>query len=251
MQVRHEHREVNGVHISGRYENDILTDVQHMEKLPSGKSISKEFDRHGKQWREKHWYGFLDIMINIEFTCSQPIVSYTVKKKVASKKKYELARVNYPDMPAADQNIVDFDAAFRRALKEGAKLTETESKVQLPDVAAGLEHDEWCGNLIAETSGEDAFAWFDNPKATLGLMSRAKSRRMLTTLQNAQCGSVFACDIDRIDSPYENTGHLVIELPQDSDMRKKVFKLAGRIVQEQGYDASPDNGQKYLYLKLD
>ncbi|MES2036385.1 MAG: hypothetical protein V4495_00985 [Pseudomonadota bacterium] len=251
MQVRHEHREVNGVHISERYENDILTDIQHMEKLPSGKCIRKEFDRHGKQWSERHWYGIMDIMIDIEFTCSQPIVSYMVKKKMASKKKYEFARVAYPDMPAADQNTEDFDAAFRRTLKEGEDHTATESKVQLHDVAAGLAHDEWCGNLIAERGGEDAFAWFENPKATLGLMNRAKSRRMLTTLQNAQCGSVFACDIERIDSPYENTGHLVIELPQASDMRKKVFKLAGRILQEQGYEASPDNDQKCLYLKLD
>ena len=154
-------------------------------------------------------------------------------------------------MPAADQNTEDFDVAFRRALKEGGDHIETEPKVQLPDVAAGLAHDEWCGKLIAETGGEDAYAWFDNPKATLGLMNRAKSRRMLTNLKSAQCGSVFACDIDRTDSPYENTGHLVIELPLDSNMRKKVFKLAGRIVQAQGYEVSLDNGQKYLYLKLD
>jgi hypothetical protein len=42
-----------------------------------------------------------------------------------------------------------------------------------------------------------------------------------------------------------------VELPREANGRAKVFRLVGRIERNQGYSPSPDNGQDYLYVKLD
>jgi hypothetical protein len=70
-------------------------------------------------------------------------------------------------------------------------------------------------------------------------------------MKNAKCGKIFACEIDRTRSPHENTGHLIIELPTDENNRASVFKRLGRIAEGQGYSATVDDGQNYIYAKLD
>ncbi|MFZ6723305.1 hypothetical protein [Undibacterium sp. Ji49W] len=251
MQVRIDKTEINGVNIVRRYENDVLVREGHFETLESGKTIQKEFNGNGELQKERHVYGMMDIYLEIVYSGSKNTETYMVKQGLATREKYEKARLNYPDMPPANLSIPDDNADLLAAVEEERKQEQRQASTHVPDLAKGKANDEWCGKLIAEKDGEDAYAWFDNPKATLGIMDRTKSRRLLTAFKNAQCGSVFACDIDRSDSPHENTGHLVVELPLAPDMRAKVFKQVGRIEQDQGYSASLDDGQKYIYVKLD
>jgi hypothetical protein len=57
-------------------------------------------------------------------------------------------------------------------------------------------------------------------------------------------------DIDREDD-MENTGKLLIELPDDSTDRESVLAIAAKIAESQGFDAEPDTGQKYVFVMLD
>lgn len=64
---------------------------------------------------------------------------------------------------------------------------------------------------------------------------------------------VWALDIDRATSEYrrENTGQLCILLPSGKNEREQIFNFASEIAEEQGFDATPDMGQKYLFMSLD
>ena len=50
---------------------------------------------------------------------------------------------------------------------------------------------------------------------------------------------------------FENTGHLLVQLPKDPLRRKGVFQLHARVVARLGFDPTPDVGQEYLYCPLD
>jgi len=249
--VRIEDDDINGKKICRRFEDDILVEESHHEVLPSGKTIAKWFDRNGGIVREMHTYGTLEISLQITYTHPKSWETYFVKRKLATRKKYEQARLAYPDMPAANVEIIDTNAELLSAAREQKRSEAHSANRHTPDPARGKTLDEWCEKLIAETNGVDAYGWFENPKATLGEMNRANGKRLLTALKNLGCDKVFACDIDRTNSPHENTGNLVIELPTDANNRASVFKKIARIAQEQGYSATLDDGQSYIYAKLD
>ena len=62
---------------------------------------------------------------------------------------------------------------------------------------------------------------------------------------------LVACNIDDYDDSEENSGDLIIELPQEPSQREAVLREIGRIAADQGYRGSFDNGQQYAYVKLD
>ena len=49
----------------------------------------------------------------------------------------------------------------------------------------------------------------------------------------------------------ENSGNLVVELPEEPADRAKLFKFIGRRAQLLGFEPDLDNGQQYGYIKLD
>jgi hypothetical protein len=50
---------------------------------------------------------------------------------------------------------------------------------------------------------------------------------------------------------YENSGHLVIELPAEPKPRARVFRIQGQLARGLGFDATADVGQRHLYCMLD
>jgi hypothetical protein len=65
---------------------------QH-EELPSGKSITREFDAEGRVVKETHLYGMLDIGITIEFDGGVKTSElYFAKRQMVSRNKCDKAR---------------------------------------------------------------------------------------------------------------------------------------------------------------
>jgi hypothetical protein len=84
------------------------------ESLPSGKVIMRRFDKTGVLIEESHAHGTVDICITFAFRNGAKIdESYFAKRKMVSRKTYEKARLNYPDMPPADSSTEDFGASLR------------------------------------------------------------------------------------------------------------------------------------------
>ncbi len=48
-----------------------------------------------------------------------------------------------------------------------------------------------------------------------------------------------------------NTGHLVVELPDEAGLRKAVLRELDRLAERQGLSGDFDDGQHYGYIKLD
>ena len=92
------------------------------QTLPSGKSIMRSFDEGGQLISELHSYENLAIACSMEFSNGKKTEeSYFVKKRMVGRPRYEKARLEFPDMPPADQILADVGA-------ELAKLARKESR---------------------------------------------------------------------------------------------------------------------------
>ena len=67
---------------------------------------------------------------------------------------------------------------------------------------------------------------------------------------HARQRSFYAIEIDEYERG-NNTGKLIIELPDDAAARKRVFAWAGKIAREQGFDPEREAGQRYVFVMLD
>ena len=69
----------------------------------------------------------------------------------------------------------------------------------------------------------------------------------------AGASAVWIVDVERATEDYnaENGGKLCLLLPADKGQRRQLLKIANDIAEAQGFDAVPDEAQRYLYIGLD
>lgn len=77
-----------------------------------------------------------------------------------------------------------------------------------------------------------------------------ESIRFIQHLYDLGATTVLAVEIDEYPDG-QNTGNLLVELPNDSDARARLFSFERDHAESHGFDATPDTDQPYLYLKLD
>lgn len=100
--------------------------------LPSGKTIVRLFNGDGSLSREQHTYGGIDIGISYKFRNGVKVEeTYFSKSRLVSRKSYEKARQNYPDMPAPDVSMEDWGKDLLRDLhaQQKARKLETERRL--------------------------------------------------------------------------------------------------------------------------
>ena len=217
----------------------------------SGYQYNRLVTPEGELRKETHSYGMLKIGLMIEYANGQKVgETYFVNKRMATRAKYEKARVAYEKMPAADSSGEDPNVEFLKAVSRERREGRKRLKVHKPDIAAGRKLDAFCRELIQKESSADAAQWIRNPKATLGELSRSASRAMVDKLLDKGAVRVYACEICR-EPGLENTGHVVVELPEASDARMSILKIAGNWAMKLGFDPTPDYGQSMVYIKLD
>ena len=100
----------------------------------------------------------------------------------------------------------------------------------------------------------EALAWLragsDTSFRNLGEMEADDSVAFVQRLYDLGAEKVLAVEIDE-DSDGANTGHLLVQLPADDAARERLFAFERDHAESHGFDATPDEGQEYLYLKLD
>jgi hypothetical protein len=84
----------------------------------------------------------------------------------------------------------------------------------------------------------------------IGEMTNRDSVAYVRKLIKLGAADVIAAEIG-INGKYESTDTLVATLPDDPAARKAIFNFEGRRVEEMGYDASTDIGQRYLFMWFD
>ncbi|MBL9162831.1 MAG: hypothetical protein JNL18_08875 [Planctomycetaceae bacterium] len=102
---------------------------EESEELPSGKKTIRTFDDDGNLSSEMHSYGMLDIAMKIEFSAGRKTEeTYFVKKRLTGRKRYEKARIAYPDMPAADDALIDSGAELIKLVGKEKKQKAAANK---------------------------------------------------------------------------------------------------------------------------
>ncbi len=177
---------------------------------------------------------------------------YFVNDSVASRKRYEKAREKYEDMPAADSTIVDWGAGLLKLVGQEKRAKAAKAKSRQPNPEEARKEDAFCQEIMAKGAQADAVEWVKIKGHTLGEKNWATSKRLVDRLWSLGCTKIIACEI-AAHHDGENTGHLVIELPkiEYSEARKQILKSVGRIAGESGYDGPFDDGQQFVYIKLD
>jgi len=139
--------------------------------------------------------------------------------------------------------LVKGAAAEQRGRKKAAAA-------HVPDPQQAAQRDKFCEELMRRGRCEDASVWIGARQHTLGEKSHAASRKLVTKLLELGCVKIHACEIQVEDEVFQNTSHLVTELPSDAEARRRVFRYLGRIGGEQGYVADLDDGQRYAYVNV-
>jgi hypothetical protein len=225
--------------------------MQTNEEFPSGKTITRDFDDNGRLSSEMHMHGMLDVCLQRSYSADGSIDEmYFVKRRLVSRARYEKARADYPEMPAADAGLQDLSGELVKGAAREQRERSKAAKQHVADEARAAEIDSFCTSLMERGQRKEAAAWLESRKNTLGELSSAASCRLVAKLSKLGCGQVYACEIDQsVDGG--NSGHLVVELPSDAELRRGVFKELGRLAAKQGLTGDLEDGQRYSYIKLD
>jgi len=120
-----------------------------------------------------------------------------------------------------------------------------------------IENDSQWERLISALNAKEAREWLQSGRKrgfTLGeLDSTEESLALVEKAYAAGAVRVTAVEIDVYADMggCQNTGKLVVTLPDAPSERAEVLAWAGEIAEEQGFDAATDDGQRYVFVMLD
>jgi hypothetical protein len=102
---------------------------------------------------------------------------------------------------------------------------------------------------------QEVIAWLDkdvdeNYAVTLGEMAVTESYDFAQKIYEYGAVEVIAVEIDSYPDG-ENTGKLLIVLPDDFEKRKTLFVWNAKNAESLGFESDKDFGQEYLFVRLD
>jgi len=224
---------------------------QGYETMPSGKVVLKNFDDDGVLIKEQHSYGLLNIGISIRYHDGKIVdETYFHKKAMVGRKTYERARKRFPDMPAASAEVKDVGAQLLAAVKQEQKMYKAQRQTHRPDPISASKGDEFCQSIMKDGKSADGLRWIKDSHHTLGELSPDQSRSLVRKLDALGCRNISICKIDDYGY-YENSDHIVAELPDNESIRAKIFEYQHKHAQTSGHDGDFDNGQKMIFFWFD
>ena len=221
--------------------------------LASGKAITRLYDdESGELIKEDHSYGIADIAISWDFRDGHKTSeTYVCKRRLVKRRRYEQARLAYPDMPAADPSMRDFGSELLQLAADERKQFAAAGRVHVADTANARNSDDFCLRMIDAGRQAAAQAWLEAREHSLGELSWKRSRALVAKLHRLGARAIHVCQIRAYPDGTENSGNLVVEMPNEPAKRKSLLKEIDRLAREQGYEGDMDDGQRYSYVKLD
>lgn len=237
-----------GEHVHRRLDDG--TETRSME-FPSGLFRQRVFNAGGELMSESYSHG-IAILLDAKFKAGRKLSeTYIVRRRLASRRGYEKARQDFPDMPPPDTSLVDDNAELLRDLRLERKQRARAKVRHQADPLQAEKLDRFCQELLASKTGEDCLAWPGHGRFSFGEMSPAASRRLLADLLALGCTAVTAIDIEQPEPGFRTAGELVIELPAAAGSRARLFKRLGRYAVQRGFEPYMDHGQRYYFVKFD
>jgi len=174
--------------------------------------------------------------------------SYWLEDKKVSKKRYFEACKKDPRLPNYEG-----EPPVRR-WRPPKSWFPKRSKQERP-VATAEQVDAFAKALLEGPHVREALSWLQEtsaPSRSLGeATDQEESLRLVTKLYDLGAVSVHAVEIDGEASEDQNTGRVVVELPQDEAQRRGLFKFCGKLARDAGYDRDKDFGQRFIFIMLD
>jgi hypothetical protein len=135
------------------------------------------------------------------------------------------------------------------------KKTTRKPKKEAFSGGSYFDYEAYYNKLFSEHQMVDALQWLiepDVPERTLGECTRPEdSVELVKDFYILGAVKVWTFDIDGAPDEEQNSGKLVIQLPEDSRKRKKILEKCNGIATVKGFDAESDYGQKYTFVMLD
>jgi|GEM_PF-1648325 hypothetical protein len=125
-------------------------------------------------------------------------------------------------------------------------------RIPPPEPGSGSRQDVFCRKLLDTKTHKEALAWVkesrDHDIRTLGEQSPEESLKIVDRLYKQGADRVWAVDLEIYPNEGQSTNNLVVELPTDPSLRRKLFLLEGRVAASGGFDPVSDDGQHYMFL---
>jgi hypothetical protein len=125
-------------------------------------------------------------------------------------------------------------------------------RIPSPEPGSGAHQDPFCRKLLDSKTHREAFVWVKESKdrdiRTIGEQSPEESLKIVGRLYQEGAERVWAVDLEIYPNEGQSTNNLVIELPTDPKLRRKLFLLEGRVAASGGFDPVSDDGQHYMFL---
>lgn len=117
------------------------------------------------------------------------------------------------------------------------------------------EHERFIQQLFEDPNKAEAYSWLDECSdesfRNVGeLESNEKSLDLIQEIYRAAV-EVIAVEIDKYPDGAENTGKLIIGMPEEPEKRRQVLEWCSKISEEQAFAAHEDFGQRYAFVMLD
>ena len=115
--------------------------------------------------------------------------------------------------------------------------------------------EDFIKQFLGASDTQEALGWLRggseaNFRSIGELETNEESIELVELIYRAGATEVLAVEIDEFTEG-QNTGKLVIRLPDTVAQRQRLFEWAGTLAEQQGLDPEPDTGQQYLFLMLD
>lgn len=169
--------------------------------------------------------------------------TYWLENEKVSKKRYLEACKQNPSLPR-------YEDEPRSGAKNAAR-----KKAGKPPGQHGQPLDELPLKLLQGPRVREALAWLQEsrqPSRSLGeATGQDESIRLVKALYSLGAVAVHAVEINGGADEDQNTGRIIIELPQDRQQRKNLLEFCGELARDAGFDSESDLGQRYVLLMLD
>lgn len=174
--------------------------------------------------------------------------AYWLENTKVSKKRYLEACKKDPRLPSYEG-----EPPVRR-WRPPKSLFPKRSK-QERSVPTAEQADEFVKGLLEGPHVREALSWLEEmrqPSRSLGeATDQDESIRLVKKLYRQGAVNVHAVEIHGEETEDQNTGRIVVELPQDEKQRRDLFKSCGKFARDVGYDPEKDMGQRFIFVMLD
>jgi hypothetical protein len=180
--------------------------------------------------------------------------SYFVKSKLVSRDRYERARKEIPDMPAATPELDKWSDTLRELqgdLRREKRERKSRQNSIVADPVAADQKDVYCKNVLATERCISLDEFLGIRGAVLGTMSGRTSRAAASRFKIIGAADITIWGVSHSTGEPTSCEGLIVGLPQDARTRAALFKQAGKIASAGGFDPDTDVGQSLLFVRFE